>query len=258
MVILENTGKRAIAIRQALILKYLPMRFFPVFKSVFCRHFFLIIFLLFAVLLSETSTVNSIQYRSQKTTRHQKDAVTTNAAVYLANGNVKIEYLSPEKRTLLLSGSTVYIYGEKKSDVATYDWAELPAVARAMFQPTIFAAADFLNNINSGAFTLQNTGQKSGAGTLWTAVPKDQKNISKIEYVYDAEKVLVYSYKLISKDGAVISEVLFSDYRVYNNKYYFPSVIRTVIHSTEGLIEETEEFSRIRADSAIDKNVFRF
>ena len=221
-------------------------------------YFFLAIFLVSVALASEDLVVKSIQYRSQKTTSHKKDVITTNAVVYLADGNVKIEYLIPEKRTLLLSGSTVYIYDDKKSDVVTYNWNELPAVIGAMLQPSIFAAADFLNSINSGAFTLQNTGQKSGAGTLWTATPKEQKNISKIEYVYDAEKILVHDYKLISKEGAVISEVQFLDYRVYNDKYYFPSAIRTIIYSTEGLIEELEEFSRIRADNAIDKNVFKF
>ena len=261
-VILTNPEPaRRLCCGEVFILKcYLSMQIFTVFRHALVRPVYLIVFLLLAVLLAapEDTAVKSLSYRSQKVTRHQKAAVTANLAVYLADGNVKIEYLAPEKRTLLLSGSTVYIYGEQKAGAVTYNWTELPAGGRAMLQPAIFAAADFLQSINGAAFTRQNTGRKSGAGILWTAIPQEQKNISKIEYVYDAEKGLVYSYKLLSKEGAVISEVQFLDYRIYNDKYYFPSVIHTVIHSTEGIIEETEQFSRIRADGAIDKGVFRF
>lgn len=243
-------AKHLFAIKHSLILKYFSM--FKYLQS------FLIVCLIFLLSALESAEVKSIQYRSQKITKHQKDVITSNAVVNLADGNVKIEYISPEARTLMLAGDTVYIYGANKSDLVTYNWTTLPNVVRAMLQPSIFSAADFMVSISGEAFTLQNTGKKSGDGTVWTATPKEQKNISKIEYIYDTEKNLVYGYTLVSKEGAVISETQFLDYRAYNDKYYLPSAIRTVIHSAEGLIEETEEFSRIRADGKIDKNIFKF
>ncbi len=239
------------------------MKFFATHKKSFYRQFFLAIFLisitqafLFAQAQTE-NTVKSIQYRSQKVTSFQKERVTTNAVVYLDDGNVKIEYLSPEKRTLLLSGDKVYVFGETKEDMVSYKWSEVPAMVRAMLQPTIFAAADFMANINNETFQIKKTGKKSGTATIYEAIPKEQKNISKVEYLYDEENALVHSYKLISKEGAVISEVQFLDYKIYNDKYYFPAAIKTVINSAEGLIEDREEFSRVRVDMAIDKNIFK-
>lgn len=238
------------------------MELFAPKKTLLCRRFFLIAFSIvsfFSLLLAQNpsdSAIKTIQYRSQKITKHQKESVATNLVVYLADGNVKIEYLSPEKRTLLLVGETVYVYGETKEDLVSYQWAELPVVVRSMLQPTIFAAADFMDNINNDSFKIKKTTKKSGAGVIYEAVSKEQKNISKIEYVYDADKELVYSYKIISKEGAVISEVYFMDYKIYNERYYFPSSIKTIINSAEGLIEDLESFSRVRVNAAVDNKNF--
>lgn len=201
--------------------------------------------------------VRTIQYRSQKNSSYKGEKVITETAVYLDGKNVKIQYLSPEKRTLMLKGDTVYVVSETagKPEVQSVPVSEVPDMTMQMLVPTIFGASSFLGSISKG-FTVTKQKDLGGGAGLYVAVPLKPKNISRIEYVHNTKKDQVQYYKIFNREGGLLSEVRFEGYQTFEGRFVLPTKIKTLVSGREGLIEETETFKRIKVDQPVDKAVF--
>lgn len=195
--------------------------------------------------------VKTLQYTSKKTTSFNGQTIQTESKVFLAGHNVKIQFLAPEKRILMLVSDNVYVVEQKetKKDIQKYSLKEVPAVVNQMLIPSIFGAANFMQNLEKGFNIKAN-------GTMYVATPKNQKNISKIEYSYDKKSGHLHFYKMYGKDGGLLAETKFSDYKTFAGQFILPTKIQTIINGQDGVIDDIEVFSRIKVDQPINKTEF--
>jgi hypothetical protein len=124
-------------------------------------------------------------------------------------------------------------------------------MVKQMLIPSIFGAASFMQNLEKG-FDVKPS------GNVFVAIPKNPKNISKIEYVYDKKTDHLYYYKMFGKDGGLLAETKFSDYKTFYGQYIFPTKIETIINGQDGVIDDIETFSRIKVNQNINKVEFEF
>jgi len=76
--------------------------------------------------------------------------------------------------------------------------------------------------------------------------------------VLDPKNNSVVSYKMYLKTGALISEVYFYDYKVYNKEtLLLPLRIKTLTTIKDGVLEDEEIFSRVKVNAPIDPIVFQ-
>lgn len=207
--------------------------------------------LLFAVGFAASTDVNTLQYTSKKTTSFNGQTIQTESKVFLSGNDVKIQFLTPEKRTLLFVKNIVYVIEQQdtKKDIQKYSINEVPAVVKQMLIPSIFGASSFMQNLQEGFIV-------KPSGNIYVAVPKNQKNISKIEYAYNKKTDNLYYYKMFGKDGGLLAEIKFSDYKTFNGQFIFPLKIQTIINGQDGVIDDMEVFSRIKVNQTINKTEF--
>lgn len=216
------------------------------------KKFFLPIILISLVTFSWSADVKTIQYRSLKNSSYNQQKVSSESHIYLSGEKVKIDYLQPEKRTLILNKDLYVIEysDDNKKTISKYNLSDVPLTIRQLLIPSIFGAATFLQNIKIG-YNL------STSGNIFLAVPKQPKNISKIEYSLNKEKNQVLYYKIYGMDGGLLTEARFFDYKVFNKIHLLPTRIQTIINGQDGLINDEETFSRIKVDQPVDNNEFK-
>lgn len=215
------------------------------------KKFFLPVILICFFSFLWSADVKTLQYRSVKNSSYNQQKVSSEAHIYLSGEKVKIDYLQPEKRTLVLNKDLYVIEysADNKKTVSKYALAEVPLTIRQLLIPSIFGAATFLQNIQAGY-------KLSVSGNIYLAVPKQPKNISKIEYSMNKEKNQVLYYKIYGTDGGLLTEARFFDYKIFNKVYILPTRIQTIINGRDGIINDEEAFSRIKVDQAIDPSEF--
>jgi len=197
--------------------------------------------------------VKTVQYTSKKITNLNNQTIQTESKIFLDGVNVKIQFLIPEKRILMLVSDNVYVIEQQdnKKDVQQYALNEVPVVVKQMLVPSIFSAADFMRNLKTG-FNVKPS------GNIFVAVPKNPKNISRIEYSHDKKTDHLNYYRMFGRDGGLISETKYSDYKTFDGQFILPTKIQTIINGKDGLIDDTEIFTRIKVNQAVNKIEFEF
>jgi outer membrane lipoprotein-sorting protein len=201
--------------------------------------------------------VDTIQYRSTKISKIAGNEVLSKYIVYYSDGNIRIDYFEPEKKTLLLSGDNVYLlydYDNEKNE--HFKWSKTPIAIKSMLKPTIFSAAEFITKMSTSNFNIEQKEVEQESFSLYIAKFKDETKKGKIEYLYNAHKGELKKYKVYGNNNQLVTEANYFDYKVFEDKYLMPKRIHVLFYSQYGLMEEEEIFSRIRINIEIDKNKF--
>lgn len=202
---------------------------------------------------SSPTDVQTIHYLSKKTSKLGEQTIVTEMSVWLSSGNVRISYSEPEKRDLLLNGDIVSVFSPGEA-VQTQNYKDVPLVIRQLLIPNIFAAGEFMKNVNIG---FKPVLQKQENGKMYyRAESKRKKNLSHIDYVLDAKAKTLLSYKMYHVSGALVSAVDFADYKLFGERYLLPMKIKTVTTLQNGVLEDEELFSRVKVNIPIAADVF--
>lgn len=203
--------------------------------------------------MAAETDVQSIHYLSKKNSKLGEQTVVSETSVWLASQNVRISYTAPEKRTIVLRDNVVSVFSDGEDSV-TYDYKETPFVVRQILVPAIFAAGSFMQNLEKG-FDLKKLRTEKGV-EYYKAESKRKKNISHIDYTLDEKNKALLSYKMYHTSGALMSEVSFSEYKLFAERFLLPLKITTRVTLKDGVLEETEVFSRVKVDQPIADTVF--
>lgn len=215
---------------------------------------YLIGFLIFpACVFAAHSDVQSIHYLSKKTSTMADQTIVSEMSVWLSSENVRISYTVPEKRNIVLRDNLVSIFSDGE-DLVTYDYKDTPFVVRQILVPSIFAAGSFMQNLGNG-FDIKKLKADKGV-EYYRAESKRKKNISGIDYTLDVQTKALLSYKMYHTSGALMSEVVFSDYKLFAERFLLPLKITTRVTLKDGVLEETEVFSRVKVNQPIPAAVF--